>query len=701
MEVSNERKDSLGAQESDLGGGKDLLYGWLVGRAAADLGLAQALVVSEAQRSEQIKRLEDSLLGQIRELEKRQTSNPNTNGSTAEMAALKAELERFSERQHKLETERIDIDQLEAVIRAKLREFEPQTPQQGQHHVGSDLGDFKLDVELLTDRVARVEFSNQQAQAQSASEFRRIEDLVNRLIRAESESLKSKIIEEVSQQQPWPPFQETQAEWAKTLDEIRREINQTSGNSELNALRNDLVLLSQRLDQLELMPNPATAVVDELNRWSKDVNERMGARIDALVDEVESKIQIISGVKAERESQVAEAAVKMLEESVDRRISDLNDKLVAAVVTLDSRDAEMRGLNDQLINLAERVAELTNCVDDRTARDGERQELTLKFEEDVAERIYSLESRLAEKLDQREPVDGSQFQMAMSALANRVAQVELVNQQAQSVTDGEAARSQQAVEALQKELAATKVELGQNNLECTQRLIQGLEETLSAKLQQLESVLARQQQDGQRRDALLSEVRSEMQVLTQRLAQAESSVQRTHTLMVTEAAQTAQLREGVLSDLMALQTRLAERESHDRQFESLSRDLNARLFEIQDQLKEKSVLFSGRDGEIAQLRLEVQKLTQMIAPMPTGHAETVTRAQAPSGVTGVLGVKAQPEALQTLKPASAGNEPISLLQTYNAEMVGSNDLKKQLQQRMSADVERVRAELRKRAGVSR
>ena len=49
--------------------GKDVLYGWLVGRAAADLGLAQALAVTEAQRSEQLRRLEESLLGQIRELQ--------------------------------------------------------------------------------------------------------------------------------------------------------------------------------------------------------------------------------------------------------------------------------------------------------------------------------------------------------------------------------------------------------------------------------------------------------------------------------------------------------------------------------------------------------------------------------------------------------------------------------------------------------
>jgi hypothetical protein len=93
-------------------------------------------------------------------------------------------------------------------------------------------------------------------------------------------------------------------------------------------------------------------------------------------------------------------------------------------------------------------------------------------------------------------------------------------------------------------------------------------------------------------------------------------------------------------------------------------------------------------------------LTQ-IAPKPPAQSETASRPQVPIGVTVGLGVNAQPQTPQALKPTSAGNESNNLLQSYDAEMIGSNDLKKQLQQRMSADVERVRAELRKRAGVSR
>ena len=719
MELSNERKDSLGAQENILGGGKDLLYGWLVGRAAADLGLAQALVASEAQRSEQLKRLEDHLLAQIRELEKRQASNLSSEGNAADLAALKAELQSFSVRQEKLETEHVGFEQLEAVISAKLREFEGEVQQESQHRLGGDLSDFKLELKLLADRVARAEFSNQQLQVQAANESH-IEELVNRLIHIENESLKAKIFEELSQQQPWSTPQGTHAEWVKTLDEMRGEINQVRANSELSTLRNELDKLSQRLGQLELTSNPATALTDELNLWSKEINERLSARIETLVSEIDNQILAITALKADRESDTAEllaivermgrleqtAVIDATElkaeiNTIKYRLSDPAHIVQATEVAVkmfeEAIGSRVSELNGELIHLAERVTQLTNHADDATLREAERQELTRKIEANVAERIQELESRLAEKLGQRESSDWAEFKIEMSGLANRMAQMELASQQAQLFGDDLSAYSQPAIEALRAELTATKVEMEQRHAESAQRLIQRLEETFNARLHQLDNVLARERQDEQRHDKVVSEIRSEMQVLAQRLAQTESSAQHTHALMVNETAQTAQSRENALNELTALQTRLAEHESRDGHFESLSNELNERVFEIQDQLRENLVLIGSREGEIAQLRLEVQKLAQMGAPKPSAQSETVHRLPEPMGATARL----RAEAPQPLKAGSAGNEPNSLLQSYDAETVGSIDQKKQLQQRMSADIERVRAELRKRAGVSR
>ena len=56
--VADEKNDQpFGGQTIGPANGKDVLYGWLVGRAAADLGLAQAIAASEAQLAESQSRL--------------------------------------------------------------------------------------------------------------------------------------------------------------------------------------------------------------------------------------------------------------------------------------------------------------------------------------------------------------------------------------------------------------------------------------------------------------------------------------------------------------------------------------------------------------------------------------------------------------------------------------------------------------------
>lgn len=97
----NEKPSS--GQTNTLGAGKDLLFGWLVGRAAADLGLAQALAASEAQRVEQIKRLEDSLLAQIHELQNQPNIGASVDTQAAEVHELKTEFDNVGERLGQLE----------------------------------------------------------------------------------------------------------------------------------------------------------------------------------------------------------------------------------------------------------------------------------------------------------------------------------------------------------------------------------------------------------------------------------------------------------------------------------------------------------------------------------------------------------------------------------------------------------------------
>src|SRR3990172_8375876 len=96
----DQRTDNpLSPRENQMGKGKDMLVGWLVGKAGVDFGVAQALAASDAQAAEQLKRLEETLVARISELQKEQKIGGEIpEGYVRELSALQAELQGFAKR---------------------------------------------------------------------------------------------------------------------------------------------------------------------------------------------------------------------------------------------------------------------------------------------------------------------------------------------------------------------------------------------------------------------------------------------------------------------------------------------------------------------------------------------------------------------------------------------------------------------------
>jgi chromosome segregation ATPase len=267
--------------------------------------------------------------------------------------------------------------------------------------------------------------------------------------------------------------------------------------------------------------------------------------------------------------------------------------------------------------------------------------------------------------------------------------VEVGHQRTQSLRGAEV---EQVAAALRAELAALDEDLRRHAAATSQALIQAVKGTFDAKLGELQDGFARERQSGESREAVLHELQDEIQKLTQRLAHAESSAQQTHALMVNEAAQSEQLRVSVTRELATLQGQLVRWQSDGASIESLAEQLNARIVDVQNQWSQKWALLASRDAEIAEIKMQVQNLIGTSSAKNTGQPEAPNRPYSPIGVTvGLSGLKTPP----------AGSESSSLLQSYDSASDGSKDQNKQLQQRISADIERVRAELKKRAGMSR
>ena len=145
--VADDKNDQpLGGQTIGAANGKDVLYGWLVGRAAADLGLAQAIAASEAQRAEQIKRLEAALLGQMRELQNSQATFSGSSVDGAEVDRLKDQFQQFGERQNFLEAQQLTIGQIEAQLSAKIVELQAQIEQPPAAAANAEINALRADM---------------------------------------------------------------------------------------------------------------------------------------------------------------------------------------------------------------------------------------------------------------------------------------------------------------------------------------------------------------------------------------------------------------------------------------------------------------------------------------------------------------------------------------------------------------------------
>jgi hypothetical protein len=232
--------------------------------------------------------------------------------------------------------------------------------------------------------------------------------------------------------------------------------------------------------------------------------------------------------------------------------------------------------------------------------------------------------------------------------------------------------------------------------------VQEIEASLGGKIEELREYLASERQDRHGRDALLNGLRGEMQVVVQRLVQAEANTQQSHALMVNEAAQAAQLREQMMAELSALQDQVSQQNDRDSIIEGLGAELRGWVAELQNQVSQKLATLDGRGAEIAELKDQVQHLAQLNAQKSAAPPAVASRPPSPIGVNvGLGGLKPPADVMPALTPMSSVSESSRVAPGQQNPVSEPKDESKQLQQRLSADIERARAELRKRVGVGR
>ena len=184
-------------------------------------------------------------------------------------------------------------------------------------------------------------------------------------------------------------------------------------------------------------------------------------------------------------------------------------------------------------------------------------------------------------------------------------------------------------------------------------------------------------------------------------------MQQTHALMINETAQATQQRGGFAAELAALRAQLDDVQARGEVSHRAAETLNARIRELQMQLTQQIPNLDRRDTEMRELKAQLQSLTQQMARTEAGLApsrglvvsriqeamprDSRTRDAAPEvrldSALPRLGVASQgPQELRE------GNGPKDQI------LVEDGDPLKLMQARMSADIERARAELREKSG---
>ena len=624
------RTKPSGGQTNTLGAGKDLLFGWLVGRAAADLGLAHALAASEAQRVEQIKRLEDSLLAQIHELQNQPNIGASVDTQAAEVHELKTEFDSVAERlgqleavaqqavqsrdqlmsdtamlqteigrqQHLLEAQRARFQEIEEGVSARFRDLEQQIRTQSESTDKTDpnLEELRLDLRAVADRIARAELSTQHFEAQTTDEAERARERVASHVKSDNAELRTELFEQLGKLQASQSVVNNLAETFETrLEDLRRELGENDFahiGAEVQGLRTQIESVTQRVEAVPLTATPLVDLDTERARWSKEADESISSRVRELDNEIQDKLRSIAGIEVDREN------------------------FQVGLRTLDDRVA--------------------------------------KIEQTATHTAASLGDELS----------------SIHAVLSR-------QQQQQHVTDA---------------------------------LLKSVEETIRAKFQEIQNYLVQQQSSFQHREAQSAELNTEMQRLVQRIAEVESTAHRAHALMVNENQQTVQLREGLRAEIDDLRGRLNERPSLAGVVETVEDHLSAKARELQNQVAEKMLVIDRRESEFRELKVQIQTITQKMmqldTPSPIVQSGIANRTRESFVVpVEISALRLAPEDRPSAVAAKPTSAPPGIQASADEDATfkerlpeGGKDQITQLHERISADIERARAELREKSG---
>ncbi|MDP2603129.1 MAG: hypothetical protein Q8S00_11115, partial [Deltaproteobacteria bacterium] len=598
MAPFDQRTDNpFAPREDQTGKGKEMLVGWLVGKAGVDFGVAQALAASDVQAAEQLKRLEETLVARISELrQEKKVGGEVPEGYVRELSALQAELQGFARRMSLVEaagqqTDRFG-DQLRGGIAALKAEL---VEQQGRlqpadsviRRVEEALG---TRIQDLRDQIAKTQGHLDGRETQLKEAFSaeivalqaQLGERQNRLDARHStiEKLLENVAANFQSLEGWLSdklrvLESGSGELAQLMTETRA-VAQRMAEVEFAAQHRQAVGVSDTLttEQINRLEEALVARIGELQRGQEiggELLERRERELSDLRAELRSfagRIGLVesAGQQTERVSDAlrgeiaalklelveqrklepAASVIRGIEAAHNAKIQALQDQIAKGQERLEAREVRFSGIETDLQGLGGRLAEAESVAQQLRTWVKSETESAGKLSEELKTDVAALRDQFHDRRDKDLAIEGIE-----AALGAKIE--EFKNNVGQKLGALEGRESERAdwIKSLDQSFGARMTEL---------------ENQLSEKLRGL---------DGGREET--GQLRSEMSVLADRIARQELTTQQAQAFAANEAQGTQQLVNSLKAEMTGLRADLNEQQQKTPPTDSLIKGIEESL----------------------------------------------------------------------------------------------------------------------------
>src|SRR5262244_1333062 len=469
--------------------------------------------------------------------------------------------------------------------------------------------------EILSTQVRLMELYVKQAEAMAANEAARAQERFQTELTTLQEKLKQKEIAlETQQALSHQADQDLRAE----VQELRARLLATQCSlqvrqTELDFARSDAHVLQQRIAQSESTVQKAYASIEiEVAR----ARETWQEELSALEEQLERK---------ESALQQLQASTKEVEGNLRAENQDLRSQLDSKVELLKNRTDELQNTQRETALLRQHMQQfaLTGAKTEAAASEAIRIRETLEAE------LTSLRTAYEQK-----ELSLQQNQTATRELERRLSaqlhdlQRELTERQKLLETRGQEIGELTArTSDLQEQITSLELANKQTVKEA-KAAAQAIEDTLRARIQELETIVSEKARQLQNSAAELESAQIETALLHQRIQQLVLNGKQTE-VAATEAIR---IRETLEAELTSLRAAFEQKDVLLQQNQAASRALEdrltAQLHDLQKQLVEKQGLLEARGQEIGELTAKTSDLQEQITCLELANKQTVKEAKA-------------------------------------------------------------------------